>query len=97
MAEIPKEPNLLLQLNECRRHSDNHRRSRDYHKEQSAKLRKEIIELMDTNEFWHIQHSKMEDAYQEAHRHHQAWMTFSIIAAAYGVAMTVLFAWAIRL
>ena len=93
MEELAK---IQSELAQCRRHADNHRRSRDYHKEQVAKLRKEIEELMDTNEFWHIQHSKMDDAYQEAHRHHQAWMTFSFVALTYAIAMTVLFAWCIR-
>ena len=88
---------LNAQLTECKRHSDNHRRSRDYHKEQVAKLRKEVEELMDTNEFWQIQHSKMEELYQEAHRHHQAWMTFSFVAVSYAIGMTVLFAWCVRL
>jgi hypothetical protein len=36
---------LQNKLAECRRHSDNHRRSRDYHKEQSADLREEVKEL----------------------------------------------------
>ena len=93
MEELTK---LKADLAECRRHSDNHRRSRDYHKEQAAKYKKAILELMDTNKFWHIQHSKLDDAYQEAHRHHQAWMTFGIIILSYAIGMTVLFAWCIR-
>ena len=43
---------LQKKLEECRRHSDNHRRSRDYHKEQAADLREERetadgLELLD--------------------------------------------------
>jgi len=93
MEEINK---LKADLAESRRHADNHRRSRDYHKEQASKYKKEILDLMDTNEFWHIQHSKMDEAYQEAHKHHQAWMTFAFIITGYAIGMTVLFAWCIR-
>jgi hypothetical protein len=94
MEEITK---LKSELAECRRHSDNHRRSRDYHKEQSAKLRKQVEELSIDKEFWEIQHSLMEEDYQEAHRHHHGWMTFAVIVTGYAIAMTVLFAWCIRL
>ena len=34
---------LQKKLDDCRRHSDNHRRSRDYHKEQSADLREQVL------------------------------------------------------
>lgn len=93
MEEITK---LKSELAECRRHSDNHRRSRDYHKEQSAKYRKQIEELEVGKEFWMIQHGMMEEDYQEANRHHHRWMTFAIIMTGYAIGMTVLFAWCIR-
>ena len=94
MEELSK---LKADLAECRRHSDNHRRSRDYHKEQAAKYRKEIEDLNIGKEFWEIQHTKMDEAYQEARRHHQGWMTYAWIITAYAIGMTVLFAWCIRL
>ena len=93
MEELSK---FKADLAECRRHSDNHRRSRDYHKEQAAKLRKEIEDLKIGKDFWEIQHSKMDDHYQESFRHHQNWMTYGLIITAYAIGMTVLFAWCIR-
>jgi len=94
MEELTK---LKSELADCRRHSDNHRRSRDYHKEQSAKFRKEIEELMNSNEFWHIQNDELSEAYNEAFRHHRGWMIYGIVITSYAIAMTVLFGWCIRI
>jgi chromosome segregation ATPase len=88
---------LQSQLAECKRHSDNHRRSRDYHKETNAALRKEIEKLQEDIEYWHTEHDLLTDDLIESKRHHSAWATISIVAICYGLAMTVLFAWAVRL
>lgn len=94
MEELAK---IQADLAQCRRHADNHRRSRDYHKETNAKLRKEIDMLTEAVKWWHKEHSDLETELTECQRHHRAWITVSIIAAAYGLAMTVLFAWVVRL
>jgi hypothetical protein len=87
---------LQNKLAECRRHSDNHRRSRDYHKEQSADLREEVKELQGVIEFWKGQHDKMDDAYVNERRSAYIWSTVSVVLAIFSIAMSVLFFWAIR-
>lgn len=94
MTEIT---NLQSQLAECKRHSDNHRRSRDYHKETNAALRKEIEKLQEDLEYWHTEHDLLTDDLLESKRHHNAWVTIGVVAICYALAMTVLFAWAVRL
>lgn len=94
MTEIAK---LQSQLADCRRHSDNHRRSRDYHKETNAALRKEIEKLNEDLEFWKVEHDLLTDDLLESKRHHNAWATVSIVLMCYGLAMTVLFASAVRM
>jgi uncharacterized coiled-coil DUF342 family protein len=93
MEELTK---LQADLAQCRRHADNHRRSRDYHKETSFKLRKEIIELQESVEWWHNEHDQLDAELTDCKRHHRAWMVFAIIMSSYALAMTVLFAWCIR-
>jgi uncharacterized coiled-coil DUF342 family protein len=93
MEEINK---LKSELAESRRHADNHRRSRDYHKEQAAKLRKEIDLLTEAVSWWHNEHDQLDAEITECQRHHRAWMAFSIVMASYAIGMTVLFAWCIR-
>lgn len=93
MEELTK---LQADLAQCRRHADNHRRSRDYHKEQVAKLRKDIIELQESVEWWHNEHDQLDAELSECQRHHRAWMAFSIVMVSYAIAMTVLFAWCVR-
>jgi chromosome segregation ATPase len=88
---------LQKKLEECRRHSDNHRRSRDYHKEQAADLREEVKELEGTLEFWRAQHTKMDNAFCEARYHHQRWMSIAIVLGIFSLGMTVLFFWAVRM
>ena len=88
---------LQNQLAECKRHSDNHRRSRDYHKETNAALRKEIEKLNEDLDFWKVEHDLLTDDLLESKRHHNAWTTIGVVAICYGLAMTVLFAWAVRM
>lgn len=88
---------LQSQLAECKRHSDNHRRSRDYHKETNAALRKEIEKLNEDLDFWKVEHDLLTDDLLESKRHHNAWTTIGVVAICYGLAMTVLFAWAVRM
>jgi hypothetical protein len=87
---------LQADLAQCRRHADNHRRSRDYHKESVAKLRKEIELLTEAVSWWHNEHDQVDAELSESQRHHRAWMAFSIVMASYAIGMTVLFAWCIR-
>ena len=87
---------LQADLAQCRRHADNHRRSRDYHKESVAKLRKEIELLTEAVSWWHTEHDQLDHELSESQRHHRAWMAFSIVMASYAIGMTVLFAWCIR-
>lgn len=94
MTEIAQ---LQSQLADCRRHSDNHRRSRDYHKETNAALRKEIDMLNDSVKYWHTEHDTLADELLESKRHHQAWMTLAMILGGFSIGMTVLFVWAVRL
>lgn len=93
MEELTK---LSLELADCKRHSDNHRRSRDYHKETSAALRKEIGKLNEELDFLKFEHDMQTNELIDSRRHHNVWVTISIVAMCYGLAMTVLFAWAIR-
>ena len=93
MEELIK---LQADLAQCRRHSDNHRRSRDYHKEQVAKLRKEIELLTEAVNWWHNEHSELDAELTECQMHHRGWMIFAIIMSSYALAMTVLFAWCVR-
>ena len=88
---------LQSQLAECKRHSDNHRRSRDYHKETNAALRKEIEKLNEDIEYWKVEHDLLTDDLLEYKRHHNAWTTIGVVAICYSLAMTVLFAWAVRM
>lgn len=88
---------LQAKLDECRRHSDNHRRSRDYHKEQSADLREEVKELNGLVEFWQTQFGKMDNAYVTERRNCHVWSTVAYVAIAFSIAMTVLFFWAVRM
>ena len=88
---------LQTQLADCKRHSDNHRRSRDYHKETNAALRKEIEKLQEDLDFWKVEHDLLTDDLLESKRHHNAWATIGVVAICYALAMTVLFAWAVRL
>jgi hypothetical protein len=88
---------LQTQLAECKRHSDNHRRSRDYHKETNAALRKEIEKLNEDLDFWKVEHDMLTDDLLESKRHHNAWVTIGVVAICYSLAMTVLFAWAVRM
>ena len=87
---------LQKKLEECRRHSDNHRRSRDYHKEQAADLREEVKELENVIDFWKGQHEKMDNAFCEARYHHQRWMSIAIALGIFSIGMSVLFFWAVR-
>ena len=82
---------LNAKLAECKRHADNHRRSRDYHKEQAADLREEVKDLQGAVEFWKAQHTKMDNAYCDARYHHQRWMTIAIALAIFSIGMSVLF------
>ena len=93
MTDIEK---LQAQLEKCRRISDNHRRSRDYHKEAAAALRKDNDGQRLAKEFWIKQHELMDDAYQQAYSHHQAWMTIAIALGFFAIGMSVLFFWAVR-
>ena len=88
---------LQSQLAECKRHSDNHRRSRDYHKETNAALRKEIEKLNEDIEYWKVEHDLLTDDLLEYKRHHNAWTTIGVVAIFYSLAMTVIFAWAVRM
>ena len=90
------EKNLEAQLQKCRRNSDNHRRSRDYHKEAAAALRKDNEDLKQAKDFWIKQHELIDDAYHEAKRHHEAWMTLAIALGFFSIGMSVLFFWAVR-
>jgi hypothetical protein len=90
------EKSFEAQLAECRRNSDNHRRSRDYHKEAAAVLRKDNEGQKLAKEFWMKQHELMDEAYQEAKRHHEAWMTLAIALGFFAIGMSVLFFWAVR-
>ncbi len=94
MEEINK---LKSELAESRKHADNHRRSRDYHKESAAKLRKEIELLTQAVSWWHNEHDQLDHEITECQRHHQNWMTYAYIITGYAIGMTVLFAWAVRL
>jgi chromosome segregation ATPase len=87
---------LQTKLAECRRHSDNHRRSRDYHKEQAADLREEVKELEQLVEFWKSQFEKMDEAHNQERRSSDVWVTVSFIAISFSIAMSVLFFWAVR-
>lgn len=93
MEEITE---LQKKLEECRRHSDNHRRSRDYHKEQSAELREDVKELEASLEFWKSQFDKMDQAYVQERRLVSVWSTVAFVAIAFSIAMSVLFFWAVR-
>lgn len=93
MEELIK---LQADLAQCRRHADNHRRSRDYHKETAFKLRKDIIELQESVEWWHKEHSDLDAQLTECQMHHRGWMIYAIIMSSYALAMTVLFAWCVR-
>lgn len=94
MEELAK---IQADLEQCRKHADNHRRSRDYHKETNAKLRKEIDMLKEALAWWHKEHSDIEDELTECQRHHRAWINFSIVASVYALGITILFAWVVRL
>lgn len=87
---------LNAKLAECKRHADNHRRSRDYHKEASADLRVEVEELKNVVEFWQDQHRRMDDAYCQSRRHHETWMTIAIVLGIFSIGMSVLFFWSVR-
>jgi hypothetical protein len=87
---------LQKKLEDCRRHSDNHRRSRDYHKEQAADLREEVKELEGTVEFWRSQFDKMDQAYVKERRSSDVWVTVSFVAICFSIGMSVLFFWAVR-
>lgn len=93
MEEITE---LQKKLEDCRRHSDNHRRSRDYHKEQSADLRENVKELELLIEFWRKQFEKMDQAYVQERRSVNVWSTVAFIAIAFSIGMSVLFFWAVR-
>ena len=93
MEELAK---VQAQLAECRRHSDNHRRSRDYHKEQSAELRKDIQELQGDLEFWKDQHTRMDNAFVKERRDAHLWSTIAFVFIGFSIGMTVLFFWALR-
>lgn len=93
MEELIK---IQADLAQCRRHADNHRRSRDYHKEQVAKLREEIKSLQESVEWWHHEHSELDAELTESQRHHRGWMAFAVLMASYAIGMTVLFAWCMR-
>jgi chromosome segregation ATPase len=94
MEELAK---IQADLEQCRRHSDNHRRSRDYHKETNAKLRKEIDVLQQSVKWWHKEHSDIETELMDCQRHHRGWIAFGIVASVYSIGMTVLFAWCLRM
>ena len=94
MEELIK---IQAELAQCRRHSDNHRRSRDYHKETNAKLRDEIKSLQESVEWWHKEHSDLEAELEDCHSHHRGWIAFGIVMASYAIGMTVLFAWCLRM
>jgi CHASE3 domain sensor protein len=81
---------IKSKLDECRRHSDNHRRSRDYHKEQAAKFRQE---LAITSEIADRLQDRLDNKEAEIGR----WSTALFIIGVYAIAMTVLFAWIVRL
>jgi len=87
---------LQKKLEDCRRHSDNHRRSRDYHKETNAALRKEIEKLQEDIEYWHTEHDLLTDDLLESKRHHNVWITVSFVAICFSIGMIVLFFWAVR-
>ena len=93
MEELQK---LKLKLDECRRHSDNHRRSRDHFKETVAVLRKDNAELKQSVQFWIGQHERMDEAYVESRRHQEAWRTLSFLLFFFASIMSVLFFWAVR-
>lgn len=88
---------LQAKLEQCRRHSDNHRRSRDYHKERVATLRNDLEEQKAITEFWQEQFGRMDQAYIVERRQAHVWSTVAYVFIGFSIAMTVLFAWAIRL
>lgn len=81
---------LRAKLDECRRHSDNHRRSRDYHKEQAAKFRQELAMASEIAD-------RLQDRLDEKEAEIGRWSTALFIIGVYAIAMTVLFAWIVRL
>lgn len=87
---------LQTKLEDCRRHSDNHRRSRDYHKEQAAELREDVKELEASTEFWRKQFEKIDQAYVKERRNTDVWITVAFTAICFSIAMSILFFWAVR-
>lgn len=87
---------LKSKLNKSQTLADNHRRSRDYHKETNAALRKELDILNDQIKYWHKEHDIISDAFLEKQGLANRLATILIVVASFSISMTVLFFWAVR-
>jgi len=87
---------VKAQLAECRRHSNNHRRSRDYHKEANARLREEVRIAYEDSTFEKNLRLKTEDKLEDKEAEISRWATALFMVGTYAIAMTVLFFWIVR-
>jgi len=75
---------LFDKLAECRRISDNHRRARDYHKEQNAKVKQlnqdNLLKLNNANQ-----------DYLKLQKQYYYWRLVTFAITVFALAMTVLF------
>jgi hypothetical protein len=75
---------LIDKLAECKRISDNHRRARDYHKEQTAKVKQlnqdNLLKLNNANQ-----------DYLKLQKEYYYWRSVTFAITVFALAMTVLF------
>ncbi len=91
MEELNEIEELRAKLAKCRADSDNHRRSRDYHKEQSAELRKELEVIKKDKDFWEQSLFEMEEAKWNYIRKYETWRTVATIFIGFTVAISAFF------
>jgi len=80
---------LLDKLAECKRIADNHRRARDYHKEQNAKVKAinqdHLLKLNNANQ-----------DYMKLQKEFYYWRSVTFAITCFALAMTVLFFHCVR-
>lgn len=88
MEELTEIEELRAKLAKCRADADNHRRSRDYHKEANADLRAKIEVAKNQKDFWEKSLFEMEEAKWSYIRKYETWRTIATVFIVFSIAIS---------
>lgn len=91
MEELTEIEVLKAKLAKCQANADNHRRSRDYHKEANAELRKDLEVAKTNKDFWEQSLFEMEEAKWTYIRKYETWRTIATVFIVFSIAISAFF------